>query len=519
MITGAINLRNKDNHIFNRLSPAHGQYVEIAQVETDRQYVFIAVERDVLKRSLAERFWGQKISTEEYTKLRREVLEWDLQSLLIEYDKQSSALILQRNQQAECGLYASIKDGILYLHWDPVTFYPLLDTKNMVDTVACAALLDLHLRYSSKTIFKAITHIPERAKIIIEKDNITVVRPDHIDPPKAIPLKDGADPIATFHEMIYKNISRWDFEPETVSTILSSGLDTTIITNLLAKKIQPHTLHSYGYWMMDKERQRIKEMRQETVNKLSLIDFYPKIEENFKEAYSLKAGKWWPHQTQTDFAELMLARRMETDNITLAFSGMGGDELCTLTQEERAAMSITPNRTTPGLDESSHNGFSLVKPELQQAFKADTEIAWPNGYIGFSEPYMASNIGIFFLRHGVWTANPLGNASLHMFTNFLPPEWRYKRKLSKEALTRLGYGQSFTNQTPKEGLGDTMEELMLTRDWDNFFREAAIFDLNIIQREKLIEGVKIFKETHSVNVIIKLMMAWHVELGLRSVLG
>ncbi len=64
-----------------------------------------------------------------------------------------------------------------------------------------------------------------------------------------------------------------------------------------------------------------------------------------------------------------------------------------------------------------------------------------------------------------------------------------------------------------------MDELMLTRDWDTFFREAVIFDLNIIQRERLIEGVKIFKETKSMNVGIKLMMAWHVDLGLRSALG
>jgi len=403
------------------------------------------------------------------------------------------------------------------MHWDPVELYPYLNKSDLLNILVSIAFLEMHSRYRSETVFKDIFMLPERGRTIVKDNNIEIIRPQHIEQPEAVALKEDADPVDMFYEIIRKKISRWPIDPEHVGAILSSGLDTTIITNFLKEKIAPRQLRSFGYSMIQEQRDGVKAMRMETVKKLNLDDYYPKVEENFNESYTLEAGKWWEGQTQTDFAEINLAKRAATLGIDLVFSGIGGDELCMLTDKERSALKLKEPQPTEAWKGDTYNSFSLISEKYKSQSPVYDEFAWPDGYVGISSPDMACSVGLLFLRQGIWSANPLGQAELHMFTGFLPAEWRRKRRLSREALTRLGWSDNFIKQIPKENFNYTMDDIMLNVDWKKIFNNSILCNLGLIDKNKLFEAVDIFKSKKSITVDIKLVIALHLELTLQSV--
>jgi hypothetical protein len=517
MFSGSLNL-TKDNFSFDKIISAHSGCVEIGTIETPLFRVCFIVEKDALQTSVAKRCWGQTLTPPQYEVLKKEILDWSLQSIVIEQSRADGTITVTRNHHATCPLYLFPKGKTLYFHWDAVELYPHLNQSDLLDIKATIACLELLERYREKTVFKNLFRLLERGQAVFDAEGLRIIRPPHIEPPEPVALKDDADPIAVFHDMLRKNISRWGVDSDHIGAILSSGLDTTIVAHLLQEQIKSRKIPSYGYHMLDAQQEAIKAMRMETVQRLGLNDYYPPIKESsLPDAYSFKNGeKWWPEQTQTVFAEQLLTQQMQKDGITLAFTGIGGDELCMLSAKELIAMKLSARRTMPG-DEGEYDGFSLISKKFVSQTPAVGELAWPNGYMGYSVPEMANSVGVFYLRKGIWFANPLASADLHLFTKFLPAEWRRRRRLSREALTRLGYSDNFTKQQPKEDLETTMVALLTQTDWEKIFRtQSALCDFGLIERNRLFEAVDIFKNTHNANVGIKIMVALHMEFGLRS---
>jgi Asparagine synthase len=517
MLSGRINLSAPAINV-DTLQAAHPLYVEIATAETENSYICIALEKAATTPPLAAKLWGQGLSLPQYAALMQEAQEWPLQSIIITQSKNDGHVEIVRNRHATCGLYLAAKDNILHLNWDPVRLYGLVDAKNPINMEVAIASINMHSRYRAETVFRNIYGLPERGKAIVRNNQISIIPPPHIDPPQAIALKEAADPVALFHDLIRDSINRWPIEPEQTGTILSSGLDTTIVAHMLQEKTAQQMLHSFGFWMMHEKRDEIQAMRMETVKRLRLLDFYPRVEENIHMGLSSSLGSYWPEQSATDFADLQLARRMQTQGITLVTTGIGGDELCILNAHERVARNLSPEAESQWEGDPHENFSVLTDMAIANAPEIDA-FAWPNGYMGISVPSMASSLSLFYLRHGVWMINPLAATEIQLFAQFLPAEWRRNRRLSREALTRLGYSENFTQQIPKEDLSLTMETLMLRTDWSSIFHTAAVCDLGLVDRTKLFKGVDIFEKTRSVAVGIKLMQVLQLELGIRSALN
>ena len=499
---------------------AHESYVEIGSLETEEVYAHFVTEKDASKTSISSAYWGQTASPQKYAAIKKEILDWSLQSLVIERSKKDDRVTVQRNHQAECGLYLLAKQNTLYLHWDPVELYQHINTSSdFLDIGATLSRLELDLRYSAHTPFKDIFRLLERGIAVFANQELTIQKPDHIDPPQAVPLKSGVDAVSVFHDLVRNAISRWPIIPDQTASILSSGLDTTIVACLLGQALGDHKLKTFGYNCLDKYRAEINAMRQETIEKLDLLDHHPRVEELFHQAYNLNNTYLrWPMESQTTFLEQGLAHLMSQEGVTLAFTGIGGDELCMLSPRERAEMKLPENRTSAGDDNHSHDGFSLLVPKFKDYTISSKEMDWPNGYIGYSAPDMANATGLPYLRKGIWYAHPLANAEIQMFTNFLPKEYRYRRRLSREALSRLGWSEFFVKQTPKEGLTGTITTVLYNIDWDSIFKESVLFDYGFIDRQSLFAGIELFKKTLSVNVGVKILMTLELEMGLKSLM-
>jgi len=519
MLSGSINIEDRNNPSpFKNILPAHSDYVELGTVETDALKICIIVERDVTKKSIAENYYGQIVSQKKYEELKKEILEWSLQSVIIEQFKTDGHIEIIRNHQDTCSLFLFPKGTVLYLHWDPIELYRHLDVSDLLDIKGAITFLELLERRRETTVFKGVFRLLERGRAVFENDNFDIIRPPHIDPPEAVPLKDGADPIAMFHDLIRQSIARWPIDPDKVSSILSSGLDTTIAAYLLQEQIAPDKLPTLGYCGIDKDREAIRDMRIETLGHIDCDDYYPNVEDKINEAYSLRTNMWWPEQSEVDFAEYMLARKMQSLGITFTTTGMGGDELGMLTDKEREVIALRPKKDmAPGDENEEYHGFSLISKNLKSEIPEQGELAWPDGYAAESVSDMANGVSFLYLRHGIWCAHPLAAVELQIFSKFLPVEWRRNRRISRDALTRLGWSENFTKQLPKESLIGTLDEMILSVDWDNIFKDSILCDLGIVDKEKLLESIDIVKRTFNGNVAIKLMMAVQLELSLQSV--
>jgi len=511
MLSAVLDLHNIK---LNEISVFNDTYIDKGFIKTSNKEVCFIAEKDIKQTSLSKSYYGQSITEYEYEKIKEQIKNWSLQSLIIESSLNENKLEISRNHRAECGIFLSLKDNKLYIHWDPTELYQHLDKKNSIDITATLAQLELIARYKYQTVFKNILTLPERGKALISGNNIEIIKPEIIEKPKAIPLKENADPVKMFHALIEESINSYYLEQNKTGVILSSGLDTTIVSHFINKRISPEQLHSFGYWMLGKQRDGVKEMRQETVQKLNAIDYYPAAENNIDTQQLNKKQKLWIDDNILYSLEQNLAKKALSYGIDCLSTGIGGDELCTLLPEELAKL----NKKTRGdqWNGDPYEGFTLVSDKYKNSIPTEEDLYWPQGYVGISSPGMANGIGLDFMRCGVWLIHPLSMADMHIFSYYLPYEWRDKRLLSREALRRLGWSEYFVMQNPKEDLTDTMIHAMLQTNLEGEFKDSPLVDMGLIDKQKLDYGIKTFRENKSVAIGMKIATALKVERGLKS---
>ncbi len=520
MFSGNIDISKKYNiSPFESLLPAHFEYIEIGTVETDSLKICIIVEIDITEKSIADNYYGQTISQKEYKELKVKILNWSLQSVFIEQFKIDNHIEVIRNHQDTCALFVLPKDNILYFHWDPVELYQYLDISDLLNIKATISQLEFLECRKETTSFKNLFRILERGHLIFKRNSFEIIKPPHIDPIEAVPLKDGVDPIDTFYDIISQNIVRRPIVSSKVSSILSSGLDTSIVAYFLQEKIFPNQLNTFGYCGIDKNREAIKDMRLETLKHLGCNDYYPNVEDKIDEGFSLKSYAWWTDQSEVDFAENMLARKMQYLGISLATTGVGGDEIGMLTDKELIKDAQKPRQAmSPGNSREEYYGFSLVSEKFKSKTPEFGELRWPDGYAAESVSDMANAFSFLYLRHGVWLINPLAAAEVQIFSKFLPAEWRKNRHISREALKRLGWSENFIKQLPKESLIGTLQTMLQNNvEWDKIFNNSILCELGIIDKKHLFNSINIIKKKFNSNIAMKLIAALKLELSIQSV--
>lgn len=511
MLSAVLDLHNIK---LNEISVFNDTYIDKGHIKTPNKEVYFIAEKDVKQTSLSKNYYGQSITDHEYEKIKEQLKSWSLQSLIIESSPHENKLEISRNHRAECGIFLSLKDNKLYIHWDPTELYQYLEKKNSIDITTTLAQLELVARYKYQTVFKNILMLPERGKALVSGNNIEIIKPPIIEKPKAVPLKENADPVKMFHSLIEESTKSYYLEQSKTGVILSSGLDTTIVSHFINKIISPEQLHSFGYWMLGKQRDGVKEMRQETIKKLNITDYYPDVEKQIDTNIAEENKKLWVEENILHYLERDLAKKALSQNIDCLSTGIGGDELCTLLPEELAKLN-----KKPGNDQwigDPYEGFTLISDKYKKSIPAEEELYWPQGYVGISSPGMANGIGLDFMRLRVWLIHPLSLADLHLFTYYLPYEWRSNRHLSREALIRLGWSEHFVMQNPKEDLTDTMIHAMLKTNLEEEFKNSPLADMGLIEKQKLDYGIKVFRDTKSIAIGMKIAAALKIERGLKS---
>ncbi len=196
----------------------------------------------------------------------------------------------------------------------------------------------------------------------------------------------------------------------------------------------------------------------------------------------------------------------------LVFSGIGGDELCDLSETERDQETVS--RRFKRVQYDTLTPASLLKGEEPVLDLPP----WPTGLVPESAHDMAHAIAPLYLRHGLWYAHPLALPEIQVFCHFLPVDWRQRRHISREILRRMGRSEDFLRQEPKESLSVSLDTLM--RDeavFGRLFNESILLDLGILDGDKLRAAYQQLREGRAhERTGFYLLLAFDLECCLKS---
>lgn len=513
MIAGHLSLISKDSALFESIRPAHPAHIGLVRVGSSSGLSCFIYEKNRTDDPF-KAYEGQILSPEEDMRLKKCLLEWPLQSILITCDAGDQPCInILRNVNASCPLYVFHQGTTLFLHWDPVELYPLLNKTDMLDRLECIRFLNGQWDYGYQTVFKNIFLLPERSQAFFSPSGFRMMPPPEIAGFEAGVLKQGVDPIGRFYDLLCQAILRWSFASDKVFTELSSGLDSSLVTYALAQIASTHPLHTFGYSPLGNDREAILNRRAETVQKLKTQDHCLPMEDFFSAAFS-PHEQHWPYQAPTAFEKTRFAKIIAHNGGDLVFTGVGGDELCMLSQSEKALFQ-KPNyvKKSPASHVSTLVPDSLIALTSKQAQPS----VWPVGLVPASCADIGNSTAVHYLRQGVWQAHPLASVEIQSFAHFLPIEWRRDRYLSRAILERLGASSSFLRQDPKENLTASLDALVLHGDFIKaIFSESYLVDIGLLDPTKIAWAIEALKAQRDSRAGFLLLLALSLEASLKS---
>lgn len=497
------------------LRAAHPHCIESHALRLPGREVLIFVERD-RNRPLVSLCEALK---DEPSRLHDAIAQWPMQSHWIERTKgaHGTTLEVQRNCEASCPVYALHKRGSLYLHWDPVELYPHLDGSRLLDQAQCIALLQCRWSYDCATVFKDIFMLPERARLKLDATGMTVLRPPALAAPTPRPLKAGADAAARLCQLVEQATARWPVSGQATCAELSSGLDTTLVVHALARTLAPERLKTFGYVPTNANATLIAARRQETIEQTGAEDYSPALESDLDSiATGSASGRIWPYHPPTLANRNPLASRMKEHGINIVFSGVGGDELCELSESEQAEESASRSFKRNDIDALP---FTVLTPD--SLGEPPDVPSWPAGLVPQSAHEMANWLSSVYLRNGIWYAHPLALSEIQAFAHFLPAEWRRNRRLSREALRHLGMSEFFIRQEPKESSGQSIgTSLTGPKIMDVVFKDSLLASEGLLDMDKFRQAQAHLSRNPTHDVWgLPVMVAISLELALKSATG
>ena len=464
---------------------------------------------------------AQEIPAALYDQLKTQILARDRQVVVLEWQRHPTAqLDIMRNHQAGCGLYVVVRKDRVYIHWDPVALYDCLDGPVRLDHDQCLAFLSCSWNYDNATVFRDIQCLPQRAHLRLTPQDVQWLRPSAVAVGSSVELCDGADPVATLCQMVQADIADYcSVRGGRLACELSSGLDSALVASLAAQQLAPGQMVTCGYIPLGADRAVIAARRAEAVARLQAQDYGQPIEQTFpalNEISRQSARRYWPYEAPSLFEKEATARRLAALGVNIVLSGIGGDELCLLTREEKQAEFTSPQ---PGPVRGQDADFSGLLPARLQRRAATLDIpAWPAGLVPQSAHDVAASLSFAWLRAGIWYAHPLSHASLQSFAHFLPVQWRRDRALSRAALRRFSYSEAYLAQSPKESLSESLDvNLRRYPDLPGYFASSHLLAEGLIDLSQVERACGLLAQGAGERAGLFLTLALALERSLRSI--
>jgi asparagine synthase (glutamine-hydrolysing) len=454
---------------------------------------------------------------------------WPLDYVTLEIPVSQGPVVFKAGRWGTAPIYLVSTRRGLEADWDPARLYPYLP-QNIDFQRAVLCLVNLGYPYSRRTLFPQMWHLTERATAVWQPETsaLEVVYPAALSWPRARRLRPGADVLGAFERVMSRALGRWfDVQREKIAVELSGGLDSTTAA-IVAAKMSPFPVRSYGMIMPDdngryQSARRNEVMAAHPMNDVTIqgADFLPFAPPSRR----LSNGDVVPWGEYYEELVGALLARMHSDGVRTVVTGMGGDEISTLRESELytevEASSVQSVEPLP--DENNDDLPEFLTARAREAFHDFSNLdEAPSGHIEASCYESAQAGSPVYLRAGIWPASPYCDPDLVELVRILPFEWRDERRLQREYLRAAGCSDAVTHPAVTESFRPLMVRALrvdAVKPIREIFQTSRLADLGLVDRDALLTSYDAFVATGDAGREDWFMEAVVMETTIRALSG
>lgn len=352
-------------------------------------------------------------------------------------------------------LYFAVGDGELRASWDLTALHGVYH-RSALDLVEITRRLSLRHRYSSATFWEGVQQLTERATVRFSRTGqVSINLPEPSS--HALARTSDADPVPAFRRILAAVLEEGPRQGGSTAIHLSGGLDSTVVALALGEFGDSEGALAAGI-ILDADRGRQQtERRREIIQQIGsnwwdvtvpLTRFPP-----FGPS-SRFSQRMMPLSPYTDlYADAFehLADLMVSHGITTVYTGVGGDELVTMTAEEvGASPDSVPRIPIP----------VWLGRAAREALDAIDRDCAPTTVVPESALIAKACVAAPLLRRGIWPMHPLAHPALVRFTEWLPAGWRTDKALMRATIRAYGLGEQIVRPAIPENFGPFIRQAM-----------------------------------------------------------
>lgn len=245
------------------------------------------------------------------------------------YDKKNKSLTLVRDRYGEKSIYWSLIKNKLIFSSEIKSILEFTDKE--INTNSLPEYFNYRAVLGTKTLFKNINELEQGCKVSFNLNNITKPKYDnYYNLEDTLKYKENIS-YDKLKEIINENISSTFFSDVKNGLLLSAGIDSNLILNILLNKKEELNCYTYANSYQSDESKQVKEI----VNKLKNIKsnkINHKIVNTKLHSYLTNAEKitWYndePIQYMNIFNLDELLSNVKNDNCKVLLCGEGADEI------------------------------------------------------------------------------------------------------------------------------------------------------------------------------------------------
>jgi asparagine synthase (glutamine-hydrolysing) len=440
-----------------------------------------------------------EIDKEKYEKIASNAKKWPLEFLLLEVvnigtNSNNYSISLQTGVWGTAPVYLTSTKESIAGNWDITKLYPFIKA-DCIDLAQVIYYLSGLEGYSSRTIFKNVKLLTERAKAVFEPTNW------HIEYPEPAPeysphfLMDDAEVTDIYREILSASLKRWSCHKNSdlVGCELSGGLDSANVT-AVAASVCNSPIATYGM-ILDGEMGKQQQLRRkELIEKFNTLDYTidaAQIQNHplFLDGSRMQNRLINPYEETYSEMNQALINKEKANNHKVILTGLGGDELLLPDSFEidkdkntKKDKTIFFSRTFFLIPRIMHPLAFLICEE-----KINTKRDIPKAILPESALNAARHQAPVFLRNGIWPLNPLCTPELIEFCHKLPLRWRAKKYLHRQLLRELSISENTVTPEIKENFVDVMNNAITNTSQSlvkYLLKESYLSEMDLIDKQK-----------------------------------
>ncbi|MFY1652833.1 hypothetical protein ACN27J_18320 [Solwaraspora sp. WMMB762] len=388
-----------------------------------------------------------EVSPEDYHAVLDDAKHWHLDRFILEISP-DQGVRASSGVYNVAPVYLTATDHTLTGSWN-LTDLARGCTPEDVIRYMVARTLSYFQRYSNRTHFRHIFHLTERSTAYLQNGDFRIEYPDDAQHAEPRPIREGADVVDGLTVLLESIIQERVLEPAICGLTLSGGMDSANVALTLGR-LHPGAIAGSAILVAGAAGEQQRRRRRELAR---LAHLKSDITTPAMELPPLSAGSAILAGNSLDFDEEGFSEAvghlidlMVDEGIKVSFGGTGGDEMLALPPEERDFSGDLEDLTLP---------VWLTATARDELLSAESDIA-PAAIINEVTLAGFACHNPLYIQRGVWPVEPLASPAAIRFGEWLPPEWRRRKRIFRDRLNRAGASNEVVNPRLSENLGGLM---------------------------------------------------------------